>query len=170
MKLLISFLTGAIIAGAGFYFGVYKPALKNRKISVPIENADSISLRGIDDILIDPDEAKRYIQNYKDDHDTATDPKITYSIFFGRDAIRYMGHYFDTAGKNVTGVRIFNIQYNKKIMESQKHEKQQAILFVPEDFNRNILWNEWIKNSATIKSLTLVDALNHGELCPNRCP
>jgi hypothetical protein len=170
MKLLISFLAGALISCAIFYLGIYKPALKKTAILSTFENADSITLRGIDDILIDSTKAKEYIQNYRHDHDTAADRKITFSIFFGRDAMSYMGNYFDTASKNVTGVRIFNMQYNKMMRASQNHERQQGVLFVPEDFKGNILWNEWKKDSTTTESLNLVDAVNHGELCPNSCP
>ena len=172
MKLLISFLAGAIITGAIFYFGIYEPAIKKNKTLPSIEEATKEGLRGLSNILIDSATARTYINNYRADHDTLRDSTITYSVFFGRDAVRLMGKYFDTARRDVAGVGVFNIQYNEMLTTNiyQKHPRQQSILFMPQDVKGEILWNEWKKEMAPMKLQSMLDGVNHGELCPNRCP
>ena len=172
MKLLISFLAGAIITGAIFYFGIYEPAIKKNKTLPSIEEATKEGLRGLSNILIDSATARTYINNYRADHDTLRDSTITYSVFFGRDVFRLMGKYFDTARIDVAGVGVFNIQYNDMIKADiyQKHSKQQSLLFMPQNAKGEILWTEWKKEMAPTEIKNLFDGFNHGSLCPNRCP
>ena len=173
MKLFLPFLAGVFIAGLIFYFISPTSNSKNKSSTAQITFKDSITLSGIGNILIEPALAQEYIQNYQKDHDTSRDHTITYSIFFGRDAMSYMGNYFDTADEKVAGVRIFNIQYNKDLSPetaySQRDPKQQSILFVPENISKEILWNVWNKGSALTKQ-HMFDVLNHGQLCPTKCP
>lgn len=186
MKLLISFLAGAVVAGLIFFLGFYKTEI-NSHVDVSEDNKvssakeDCTSLAGISDILIDPVEARTYIHNYVKAHFPDESKKFSRSIFFGRCAIEFMGDYFKNARPEIVGVRIFNIQYNKLMPNSQRmgqregQENQQSLLFVPEDSEKKILWNEWNKTLSKYDSLKAkkplyFNVINHGELCPNNCP
>lgn len=186
MKQLLSFLAGsAITALVMYYYGPTKKS-SSTESNVTTQNvapankefsffagadkkSDTVVNLGIADMLISEQEGNDYIRNYIKDHDTSK-AEVTASYFFGRNAISYMGYYFDTADKSVAGVRIYNIQYNKMMpnVPGQRSAKSPAIIFVPQRFDGVILWNEWTK--ATVSPFSFFDGLNHGELCPNRCP
>lgn len=113
--------------------------------------------------IIPTKQAKGYIRNMK--RYIWWHHKASSSVWFDKKAIQYLGDFLDkdTANK-YDGVRVHLMQYDKKnIAKGQKYRKQLSILFVP-TVNKTSDWD-------ALKRVGLfqLDALNHGELCPNNC-
>lgn len=108
--------------------------------------------------------AKQYVENMKGyrwwHH------KMSSSVWFDKKAIQYLGDFLDRDVANkYDGVRVHLMQYDKKgTTKGQKYRKQISILFVP-TVGKKSCW-EALKPKVGLKVL---DALNHGELCPNNC-
>lgn len=169
MKPLLSFFLGVAISSIAFV------SLKSNSPSVPsiTQNIQDTSRRawaGIHNMFIDPETAKKYKQKYEE-HNPETTPSTVRSIFFGKEAMAFMGEYFKNATDNIEGVRIFYIHYDEMIPDIGLRDlRQTSILFVPENKNHEILWDEWTStNNAFKAAIPKFDALNHGELCPNSC-
>ncbi len=169
MKPLLSFFLGVAISSIAFV------SLKSNSplVSSAQKNNQDTSRRawaGIHNMLMDPETAKRYHKNFQRNNSSSNTAKV-YSIFFGKEAIAYMGKYFQNAADTIEGVRVFYMNYDKPMPEiGVRDTLQTSIFFVPENTKHEILWEEWTSTKNSFKAAApKFDVVNHGELCPNSC-
>lgn len=179
-NLIVGIIIGGLLSSIGWYFksgAPEKEIIKNTKSKPSISDfVDTTKkLSGVSNLFINKDSARNYIKYYEKDHDTAKDKKVTLSIYFDRSVCEFIGNYYlNIASPEVTGIRIYNIQYNKWMSSatrgSHKDPKQQTILLVPTGPDKEPLWDEWDPSNFPQPYLKFFEALNHGELCPKTCP
>ena len=103
-------------------------------------------------------------------NDTSHNKYVTYSVHFDKDVFQFIGNYLDTTKRDIEGIRLFQIQYDKILhgddgrVPGQRDSVQYSVLFVPTKANRSNDWDAWKR-----ENIKYFGALNHGELCPNNC-
>mgnify|MGYP001809650796 CR=1 FL=1 len=170
-NIFIGILTIAALT-AGYFIGK-----ASNKVPTPLEKKENIAV----DFTMDSSEIIRLHGIFKKNSQLLTsgkpDSTITNFITFDRSIFEAMGDFFnDPANLDVSGVRCFMIQYDKKYIRAvgrpqtkfeikgKKYENQNSIVFVPVDTLGRTLYNRWGKNKSNP-----ISGYNHGELCPENC-
>lgn len=114
--------------------------------------------------IISTEDSKRYVERYKKNI-SSYDDRFSNSVWFDSSVVRFLGNYFDTTKRNVTGIRIYIAQYDKKIEGTNATVADQtSVIIVPTKPNKKPDWD-----AITAKTILFKGALNHGELCPQAC-
>lgn len=174
MKQFLFFLAGLILGGGIIYY--LQSGSKDLKIKEAITTVDK-DTKGFANIVTDS-AAKQHILNFEKDplNNTSENKFVTLSVYFDKKVFQYIGHYFDTTSRNVSGIRIYNTKYDHILLDNEIERKvpgqqdinQRSILFVPTTPDKKPDWAAWDRN--TFPESKRFDGYNHGELCPNSCP
>jgi hypothetical protein len=160
-----------LILAAGLTFTTYV-LIKQHKELYGYKNGT-----GIGNCLITKEKAEEYMDFYKKNY--STDPNHTEGVWFSEDIIRclYINLIREDKKDTVDGFRVYFSTYTKDNIPASAQASNpiaNTVLFVPttpKNEKHKDLWNLISKEKEKSRLLegAVIDAPNHGALCPNQC-
>lgn len=168
-----------ITAGIALFIGL--SAACNNNSTAPKESTEqpkqiaateteSLDAVGLGNFYIDVKDAEKYIKHFrKMFRKNDKDDSLSRSVWFSKEMIKVLNAKLQEDSLNLDGVRIYLAAYDHKIAGTNaKYKNQVTLILVPTNDSSGYHKDNWnIFTKSMNKSL--MDGLNHGDLCPDKC-